>query len=254
MHRRDAGWAKGTSDMRLVKLHTQLVGSILVVLPICLLGAAPPSSTTKSADFEPDQTALLEELEEVIVSGQQPAKTARQLINWLASIAGKFTFEGHVDLRGRGNTEDLRPVQGSANCIAFGEAPGVKCELTLTWPGSPVPDEGLIPRAITTLNPGIILYGIDPRRNGIRYMMVGNKGDGEGAVGLLFNNTLIATSPCANDRSSCERRFRVTVEPDIQVIRMQIDTHKDHGKVLGLDIQMRRILGSKPDVFLGLPK
>jgi hypothetical protein len=217
---------------------------------VVIAGEVPQPPAPQTTATEPEQQALLDELDEVLVSGERPVKSAQQVINWLASLAGKFTLEGNVDAEGENNHEDPRPVQGSANCIAFGLAPGVRCELRVHWPEARGPNGEAILGGVSSLDPGMILYGLEPRSNGISYMIVDNKGVGDHAVGLLFNNTLISKTACVNVPGPCQRVVRITVEPQLQVIRMQIDLERAEQEVVRFGFVMRRVPGSKADVIL----
>ncbi len=200
---------------------------------------------------EPEQQELLEELDQVVVNGERPLKDDQQVINWLASLAGEFTMEGDVDVQGKGDPDDLQPVEGSASCVAFGIAPGVRCELHVLWPETRHRDGKPILGGTSTLDPAVLLYGFDPHSSGIRSMLVDNQGTGDLAQGLIFGNTLKSKSRCLNVPGNCQRVVRTTVEPDIQVIRMQIDLEIDSKTAVRYGFVMRRVPGSKATVIKG---
>lgn len=232
----------------------RLLESLALVLS-CPFAASPAAGQDPTpATPEQEQQALLDELDEVVVSGAQPVKTTQQLINWLANLGGKFTVEGNVDLQGKGDPVDLKPVTGAANCVAFGLAPGIRCGIEVRWPETRDPAGGALLGGVSTFDPGMILFGIEPRGNAISHMFVDNKGVGEHALGLLFNDTLISRTACVNIPGTCERTVRITIEPDVQVIRMQIDYRRDHRAPVSFGFVLRRVPGSQADVLLGTPR
>ncbi len=85
-------------------------------------------------------------------------------------------------------------------------------------------------------------------------MLVDNKGVGDRALGLLYNNTLISKAPCVNVPGNCDRVVRTTVEPGIQVIKLQIDLEIDFRTVLSFEFVMRRVPGSTATVIKGASK
>lgn len=231
-----------------------LLASLSFLSPVSAVTSVAGETSPASTDADQEQQALLEELNEVLVSGEKPVKSTQQIINWLAELGGKFSFEGNVDLRGNADAGDLKPVTGSADCVAFGLAPGIRCELKVRWPESRGPGGESLLGGISALDPGMMLFGIEPRTNGITHMLVDSKGVGEHAVGLLFNNTLVSKTRCLNVPGVCERVVRITIEPDAQVIRMQIDLERDYRKAVRYGFVMRRVPGSRTDVLQGKPK
>lgn len=194
-----------------------------------------------------------EELDEALIEGRnKPVRDAQKVIDWLARLVGQFTFEGQVDLQGKSNPEDRRDVQGSGVCIGFGPAPAVHCELKVRWPEARGAAGEEIPGGTSNLDPAMLLFGFEPDRIGIRYMLVDSKGIAEGAMGLLITgDTLESRAPCVNIPAPCQRTTRITARPDLQTIRMQIDIERDGVKALGYSFVMQRLPGNNAVVIKG---
>src|SRR5688572_29268257 len=91
---------QGGAMNRSIRRMTALAQGIVLVwlLPGAALAASPASreSPPAAAPEEPD------ELGEVVVSGEQPTRKVADLIPWIRRLLGQYTFEGHVDLGGKG--------------------------------------------------------------------------------------------------------------------------------------------------------
>ncbi len=203
--------------------------------------SAVESSTATATEVQKD-----EELDQVIVNGTK-IKTVRdpqKVLNWLARLVGKFSYEGQVDVHGIGRDEDLRIVRGMQDCVGFGPAPAVHCTINAVWPESPGLNGAKVPGEVSNLNPAMMLYGFEPDRIGIRYMLVDNKGIAEGALGLLAADTLISKAPCVDIHGGCERSVRITADPEGKVIEMQIDVEVEHQKATSYRFVLHRIPGT----------
>lgn len=199
---------------------------------------APPRETTPASATD----QVEEELDEVLVDGRRPSRKASEIISWMRRLVGQFTYEGHVDLAGQGNPDDQQPVQGYGDCVPFGPAPAVQCEIRVSWPEVLAENGESIPGGVSHLDPAMILYGFEPDELGIRYMQVDSKGIAEpGGVGLVIGDTLTSRAPCVNWPGNCQRVARITAEPDLKVIDMRIDFEVDYQRVLGYRFLLRRV-------------
>jgi hypothetical protein len=225
---------------------------LLVLLPTGFAFAASPANapaTPATQDSRPPD----ELLDEALVQGRlKPVSEPQKVIDWLARLVGRFTFEGLVDLHGKGDPEDQREILGSGDCVGFGPAPAVQCELKVRWPEvRGAAGEG-IPGGISNLDPAMMLFGFEPDRIGIRYMLVDSKGIAEGALGMLITgDTLESRMPCVNMPAPCQRLTRITASPDLKTIRMQIDIERDGIKALGYSFVMQRLPASNAVVIRG---
>jgi hypothetical protein len=212
---------------------------------------APFLTATALAASDEQEAPSDQELSEILVEGMKPEREPQKVIDWMARLVGEFDYEGHVDVRGKGNPADTRPVRGTANCLGFGPAPAVQCEIKLRWTTVKGPDGEEILGGRSNLNPAMMLYGFEPDRIGIRYMTVDSEGIADGAMGYVIGNTLISRSPCVNVPGQCERVARITANPDLKMVRMEIDLEVDYQRAVRFEFIMKRVPGSKSVVVSG---
>ena len=215
--------------------------ALTLALPVAISGIFLCSLRARASESPPAASRLEEELDEILVSGERPVRKPSEIITWMRRLVGQFSYEGHVDLRGQGDSADHLPVQGGSICVPFGPAPAVQCEVRVTWPERRGENGEPIPGGVSTLDPGMILYGFEPDELGIRYMLVDNRGFAEPALGLVVGDTLVSRGSCVNMPGNCERIARITAPPDLKMITMQIDIEVDYRKVLGYTFVMRRV-------------
>ena len=162
---------------------------LLVSGPVLAAGftCAPPANSGK--------TGTLEELEQVLVTGQRTRTATRDLREWLKLLAGRYTYTGYVDLCGTGNVEDQRPVSGNADCIAAASTPNVQCTVNVRWPAATGPNGEPVLGGVSSLLPAFVIYSLEnhyvPERgiNSLRLMFtqVDNKGVAEWASGTIID-------------------------------------------------------------------
>jgi len=224
----------------------------LIALAAALLAAnAANAADAASGKSPPLPSAPEDELQEIVVSGQKPIHDSQKVIDWLARLVGKFTFDGHVDLHGQGRAEDQQPVHGNGDCVGFGPAPAVNCTISVAWPETHGPNGEEIPGGVSRLNPAMMLYGFEPDHIGIRYMLVDDKGTADGALGLMVGDTLVSKTPCVGIPGNCQREVRITAPPDLKTIRMQIDLEMDTQRTLSYVLLMHRLPGNNAVVISG---
>jgi hypothetical protein len=217
-----------------------IVPALLWASPALFAAEAPPAASDSLLD-------------EVLVEGTRvkAERNGQKILNWMARLVGSFTFEGHVDLRGGGKAADQRQVQGTANCTGFGPAPAVQCEIRVRWPEVSGENGAPIPGGVSQFDPAMILYGFEPNRLGIRYMLVGGKGVANSDLALLVGNTLVSRTPCVDFPGNCQRLMRVTAAPDLELVEMRIELAVDERKALEYAFVMRRVPGSASVVHRG---
>jgi hypothetical protein len=219
-----------------------------LILQAVLAAGPVVAAAAEAQPAQPDR-----QLDEVLVEGTRlkSERNAQKIIDWMARLVGSFTFEGHVDLHGKGNAADLRQVQGAGNCTGFGPAPAVQCEIKVRWPEARGERGEAIPGGVSQFDPAMILYGFEPNRLGIRYMLVGSKGVANGDLALLVGDTLVSRTPCVDFPGNCQRVMRVTAAPDLELVEMRIELAVDQRKALEYAFVMRRVPGSASVVHSG---
>jgi hypothetical protein len=167
-----------------------------------------------------------------------------------ARLVGQFVIEGNVDLHGQGNPEDLRKVAGLAHCVGFGLAPGVQCELTVRWPETRGADGEEIPGGVSTLDPAVLLFGVDLSVPGVSHVLLDNRGVADNAVGAMTSpNTMLSRSKCVGIPGNCERTVRITAEPDLSAVRMDIDLALEQQKSVRFAFVMQRVPDTSAVVY-----
>jgi hypothetical protein len=216
---------------------------------------ASPAPTPRPSATIPQQQAI-DELDEVVVQGRRSRERPRswgdyqQPFDFLAHLVGQFVIGGQVDLHAQGRSEDMRRVSGRARCLGFGSAPGVQCELRVRWPEALGPDGEEIPGGTSTLNPAVLLFGFDPATPGVSYVTVDSRGVVDTVVGRLTSpNVLRTRSKCVAVPGNCERVARITVDPDLKTVRMNIDLVIDEQKAVSFVFIMKRVPGSTSVVY-----
>jgi hypothetical protein len=230
--------------------------------PIWLMAfalAAPSSSIAADATVAPGERGQANdaELEEVVVAGLRISdvhQDPQTYFDWLARLVGEFTVEGYVDVSPRDGPRDVLTAEGTANCIGFGVAPGVQCELRVRWPAHPT--------APPTLEPAMMLFGF--KENGynydlggyeisefsIKHALIDNRGIFESGHGVHEGeDTVVSKSHCAAIRVDCERMVRITASPDLRTVEMLIELNIENHQAVRYTFLMNRVPGSKAMVY-----
>jgi hypothetical protein len=223
---------------------------ITLILLSCnaVIAAAPSAAPATPASG----VASEQELDEILVEGRKPLRKPQKVIDWMARLVGRFVVDGNVRLLGDGAPSDPLEVQGRANCTGFGPAPAVHCELKIRWPETRGSSGEALLGGVSALDPANILYGFEPDRIGIRYMLVDSKGIAEGALGyLLDEETLVSRAKCVNVPGNCERIARIIASPDLKQVEMRIDLEVELKHTASFSFVMHRVPGSPSVVFPG---
>ncbi len=194
---------------------------------------ASPPAESQAAEQE-------DELDEVLVNGQKAVRKPSIIISWMRRLLGTFSYEGYVDLQGKGDPDDFLKVQGNSDCVGFGPAPGVMCEINVRWPEKKGPKGEAIPGGVSNLSPAMMLFGFEPDDLGIRYMLVDSKGIAEPALGLLVGDTLTSKEPCVNTPGVCQKIIRITAQPDGKLVEMQVDVEMNYKRAMGYKFLMHQ--------------
>jgi hypothetical protein len=178
--------------------------------------------------------------EEVVVTGKEPTTSTRDLQAWLKLLVGKYTYEGYVDLCGKGYAEDQRPVTGKSDCIAAGSTPNVQCTVNVRWPAARGENGVPVLGGVSSLLPAFVIYALENRyvpemkinRLALMFTQVDNKGVAEWASGTLVGDTLTSREPCVGMQGACQKITRITARPDSNEISMLVDVTIDDQRVL----------------------
>jgi hypothetical protein len=242
------------------------VATLALLLPVAVLAAAPAATQTPSVPVAPkgpntqaiqprsERLAAREDevLSEVTITAEKPTRKVGDLIPFLRRMLGQYTIDGKVDLGGQGKPEDRWTAVGTGNCVGFGVAPGVQCELNVKWPQIPGPNGEAVMSGVFGMEPMMILYGLEPDELGIRYLQVNNKGLAEGATGYMIDDTVTFKTPCVNTEPGCQRVTRVTARSDNKVVDFQIDTEINYQVAARFNFKLRRV--ANPQAELVRPK
>lgn len=235
-----------TGFKRMDALKISIAAALL--LPVAMHAAAPaatqptaqPQAAPPKVNTKPGAKPTDDQLNEVTISAEKPTRKVADLIPFLRRILGQYTVDGKVDLGGQGKPEERWSVYGSTNCVGFGIAPGVQCELNIKWPPIPGPNAEDVMSGVMAMTPAMILYGLEPDELGIRYLQVNSKGLAEGATGYMLNDTVTFKTPCVNTTPACQRITRITARSDSKVVDMQIDTEVDYKLAARFTFKLRR--------------
>jgi hypothetical protein len=182
--------------------------------------------------------------------------------DWLRRLPGRYDlagviyhiekadFDGALDaLDGEpaGTTQLLnewaQPVVGKADCIAFAEAPGLQCVINVSWPDMWNFKTGRASvGAVSDLTPAMVLAGVNPADESIRFLLVDKRGLGHPSSLVLKGERAVAKVPCVNlpGVQTCNQKFTlearatsnlifVTMSVEVRYLRSKLD------RKLGLD-------------------
>ncbi len=148
-----------------------------------------------------------------------------ELDTWLRRIPGRFRIEGRIEAPAgpEGSGVLSGKVTGVADCTGIGDGVGVQCILSATWPtieagvwppGAPPPPSEMI----RTINPAVLVLGLNRDLLGIHAQMVNADGLSHNWVGQLKQTTASANR---TNRSLPGRRIQslqIIAEPDSEVL------------------------------------
>lgn len=147
---------------------------------------------------------------------------------WLRRLVGRFRYDGMiqdgpcVDAETGTPRDSCRSVQGNSDCIGIGDGPGVQCVLKVTWPEIIRPGEMEVYQP-AYLDPAMDLYGIDPGKSAVNYLVVNHKGLPEGGLGYIRGDTLKIKTNCVNrgvdtDLNQCRRILIIEARRDASIV------------------------------------
>ncbi len=213
------------------------------------------SAASNQSDVQPPAGLReLAELDEVLISGEKPSKKVAELIPWLRRLVGGFRVEARISVTPVDSEgQDIPTAGGSAVCLGFGPAPGVECQIDLRWSKGMAAGQSQLGESADFL-PIAMLFGIEPDRPGIRFMLVNSAGIAEPGDGPLVGDTLTTRELCVNPEGSCERVTRIAADPDGKAVSIRIDIQVEYRRVAGALFVMRRESVAPPDAAAGVQR
>ncbi len=181
---------------------------------------------------------------------------------WLLRLAGQYRVEGLATVLAAPPVG----IRGSGDCAAVGAGSGVHCILNIHWtdqfeiimdPEQGPPGVYNVPGGVSYLNPAMMLMGMDPRRRGLQFLLVDNKGLPEGGAATIAGNRATLRAPCVNAPSlflamnptrkfagrppqTCERIMRIDARPGSQVVHVAIDIEVNGERAGEFQMTLRR--------------
>lgn len=221
---------------------------LALLLPVALPAMAAQQSAPPNRDGGPPPGAgRAQVLDEIVVSGRRPSRNPSEILSWLRRLLGEFVIQGRVDPWGKSNPEDLLPVRGAGNCVPFGVAPAVHCDLQISWPDTVGPDGEAILGGVSTLVPAVMVLGFEADYLAVRYQLVDNTGLAEGGMDYLRDEALVTTTPCVGIAGKCERVMRIFASPDGALVRIQIEIVREDKPLVRYQFAMYRSREYSPE-------
>jgi hypothetical protein len=228
---------------------------------------------------------------------EDPATPTAAADVWLRRMVGRFQFEGLVEVvyyppedghrcaalpPDPKEAESDKPpklpqpwcsaIKGMGDCVAIGTGPGVQCVLNVKWqdfyevvspedlePDEPAPPVGVftLPGGASYLDPAMALYGLDPGKSAINFLLVDSKGLPEGTLGLIKGNRATFKTPCVNAAvllnamkpappetgswRTCERTLYIDAKPDAKLVFMTMDIEINDDIWTRFTMSLRRV-------------
>jgi hypothetical protein len=209
--------------------------SLLFSGPVLAAGfACTQAAATKDAEAEKQGTP--DELEEIVINGSKSTRRIRDLGAWLRHLEGQYSYEGYVDLCGKGNAAEQRSVTGKSDCVSLYETGteqllSLYCAINVRWPQVQGENGRAVIGGESNLSPAMVVYGVVPELPGIQFMQIDNKGMATHAQGKLAGDTLTTMGSCGM-QGSCQLITRITAQPDSKDIVMLVDVEIDSRRSL----------------------
>jgi hypothetical protein len=227
---------------------TTAMRSLVLVLALMLSGPVLAAGFKCEKPADTGKKSALDELPEVVITGDKVITRTKELREWLKLLVGKYIVEGDVDLCGQGNAKDQRPVSGEADCVAAGENPNVLCTVNVRWPETRGEDGEPVLGGVSSLRPAYVIYSLENRylpdkqayQLGLMFTQVDNKGVAEWASGTLVGDTFTSSELCVGIPGSCRKITKITARPESKEIHTDIDIEVDNRRVLHQSFVLHR--------------
>ena len=152
---------------------------------------------------------------------------------WLPRLPGRYILDGvihheeivdydpHYDygdgeVMGRFHilNDWSQPIVGKGDCIEFADgAPGLQCVINVSWPDMWNLQTGRASLgAVSDLTPAMVLAGVNPADESIRFLLVDKRGLGHPGSLVLKGESAMAKVPCVNLPGvlRCEQMLQIT--------------------------------------------
>jgi hypothetical protein len=239
-HRQD--WARkclAAQQLRTVCRSFLLLLALTLSGPVLAAGftCAKPGSGERNTRDEP---------QEAVSRNREATLSGKGMQAWLKSLVGQYTYDGYVDLCGKGNAKDQRPVTGKADCIATGVTPNVHCKVNVSWPAATREDGTPVLGGVPNLARAEYVFSMEiPPRGplgafrvgkaangwGLVFVQLDSGGNAEWASGVLYGDTFVARELCVDIPGNCHKTTRITVMPHGDIF-MQAHITLDRERVL----------------------
>lgn len=204
---------------------------------------------------------------------KNPSGPPTEVEVWLRRLVGRFRVDGMIEAFDQPDQDKAllqlvgqESIKGMGDCVAVGSGPGVQCVLNIAWQDifqivMPDDPEGRptgvfnMPGGASFLNPAMALFGIDPGKAGIHYLLVDNKGLPEGGLGSNSGNRATLRTSCVNapvlfnamiptmNYRSCERIMRIDARPESSVVHLSMDIEINEEVRTRIEMTLRRDSG-----------
>jgi hypothetical protein len=190
---------------------------------------------------------------------------------WLERIPGRYLFDGvirHVEIAEydprldypngwvHGQKQYLnewsQPVVGKGDCIAFAEAPGLQCVINVKWPEQWNGQTGRATLgAVSDLSPAMLVAGVNPADQAIRFLMVDFRGLGHPGSLTLKGNTASTRVDCVNlpGLIRCDQKFTIEAREESELIFVTLGTEV---RYLRNKTDRKAVLNPVPEDYLPL--
>jgi hypothetical protein len=160
-----------------------------------------------------------------------------QVSVWVKRLLGRFELAGvihhveYVDPDSGGPPQVMNEwtqgMGGKADCIAFADAPGLQCVINLVWPEVWNEMTGKASLGgVSDLTPAMVLAGLDPDQDKLRFLMVTRRGFGYPGWSGLSGNSAITRPSCVDlpGVQTCEQKVQITAPADARLMQVVVST------------------------------
>lgn len=223
-----------------------VLAAVLLIPAMAADAAAPAARRSTPAqpkgNLESIPAAPVDELETVVVEGEQLVEDERVIMAWMRRLVGQFSIQGAVVPIGEADAATNHAIQGRGLCTGFNPTPAVSCEIRLQLP-DPRAFNASMPVDLSPLSVAVILYGHERGEGGwhIRHMLVDRNGNADPQLGALSGDTLISRSPCVGVPGGCRKVTRITAQPDGSRVDMQVQIEVDGAQAMAYAVSMTRV-------------
>lgn len=161
-----------------------------------------------------------------VLDDAERARKVGEMDAWLRLLPGEYRVTGDVRMSQLRNGA----VRGDARCSQIGEGPGMQCLINATWRHLPdAPGSAASINFYDSMQPALMLFGLDPKTPAIQIMYANDRGLGTGFTSLI--NAEVGTDrvqalrwgPCLTE-FFCFGAMTLTARPGSDVVTMHFLT------------------------------